>query len=972
MYTEVVLWDVRVVNTFSVFSPEGVEVQTRSASSKELVFLLALAGREGISRRALIAAFDPGEGDPDGHFAVLLTRTRAKLKKYSSKELIASHGDRLVLEPANVQVDAWHVVEELENLQNLPGGEITQRIRQCASRFAANGLHGFRETGLLHDLRQAFCERVLHDIVQPSRDVQNSEQRSSLIQILHCIQPWLSARADITELVVSITASLGLKEGVLSAYMAYEDNLDNEFGEAPSHQIRDLVEELLREMEMPRTRNLPTPKDPTNEFFGRTNEVVQLITICSQPSSVFVHGPIGVGKTALLAKVFYDPQLASKKRLWLDCEELDEVTLKETLRAFDPDVIFLDHYSHRYADLAQRLVAQPRVCVVIAGQTRSALRTTYGLALRPLPVGTETSLREAVTLLQSAVSRHSAGSLAYSTRDYVALANACDGLPLALDLAARICAAIGVKAAIKRISRSPQALAISGAAKRHSSIIAAFVAGFESLPSDAAKLLAVLAPIDIELAIETVLDVTQSPTYSIVDLVDAGFVDVCQQNGSVRVSRFVRGCSEAVDALSDDNASFRAFIGEVKRRIMHADFPEPDACREDLGLVAKIVADEFQSGSLNDALDMLRLTKDVLAEPQHRLITFNLDHCLSKVKGRPIDEIEPFIEAMGRNLFYRRQVEDITSMHEFFSRDEGASNVFSGSPPLLMQLGLAHRMTGRLDLAEAFLRRAVQTAEQAPGRLHLSKAYANLAMLVDNVGGRSEEALSLLNSAIESMDSGVTAAPRIDYLHMRAMLHAKIYGYDHSSISDLEFALALAVEFRQTEKAAHILQNIGLHLAKQGLPMKSLAYELTGTSLLIRCGYGTEIQRLCFSSFGTIGAMLLEVGEAELASLCKVLIDRHDEIAVYEESAFFMGVVQDMTFDGTAILRAFGPRLEEVESLIQHCIKTLGRNGTFANEIHRIAKMTKLELAGAYLAEERASDPKLLENRVRAAAIVDR
>lgn len=279
----------------------------------------------------------------------------------------------------------------------------------------------------------------------------------------------------VVELLMTAFVDVGRPTEALGAYQRLRNTLVEELGLDPSPRLAALEHAVLLGNSSGASPGGPVATTPeprsrvptaTGSFVGRSVEVARVSEMIATHRVVTIAGPGGVGKTRLLGEVVNQAE-SGIPTAWVDLAgvsadgELGEVVagalglqpragVRDVDRIIDAvgsrsQAVLLDNCEH-VVEQAARLVsdlvaAAPGLTVVATSREPLEVAGETVMRLRPLDVADD-----AVTLFVDRA-RSAAGDLEFTSADLEVVSEIChrlDGLPLAIELAAGRCAALGV------------------------------------------------------------------------------------------------------------------------------------------------------------------------------------------------------------------------------------------------------------------------------------------------------------------------------------------------------------------------------------------------------------------------------------------------------------------------------------------------------------------------------------------------
>jgi predicted ATPase/DNA-binding SARP family transcriptional activator len=280
--------------------------------------------------------------------------------------------------------------------------------------------------------------------------------------------------------------ALGRRVEAQRDWKAYTESLASHHGLEPSAELLALAARLNQRQGAANPSPAPAPVD----CIGRRSEQAQLLHLLDQPNCrlLTVTGPGGVGKSTLARAVMPRLQVRfDQHAYWVELDDLpstDDVAVRLAARlglqpsangapldqviehlACLPSVLVFDNAEHLvgFAPLVEVLLQRcPSTKLLITSRARTAARGEWLLPLEGLPAPDldeqDVEVLRAFDSVQLFDLRARAGSpsfaLAKHATDVVELIHAVEGLPLALELTARLTRLLPVKEILKEVRQS--------------------------------------------------------------------------------------------------------------------------------------------------------------------------------------------------------------------------------------------------------------------------------------------------------------------------------------------------------------------------------------------------------------------------------------------------------------------------------------------------------------------------------------
>ena len=383
------------------------------------------------------------------------------------------------------------------------------------------------------------------------------------LEALHADHP---LRESLAAALMRARYAVGRRAEALAIYTALRDRLHEDLGVEPSTSLRDLRRRLIAGNEplptaaLPRRRVSPVPL-LLDETIGREADLAALTRLFTDGDTrlVTVIGPGGVGKTRVatevgrrLAGTFADGVIFAALH---DAQKADDVAsvlctaLGARVDADDAWSTVENELRHRRAllicdnaehvvDAAPRLsrllTTSPGLRILVTSRQEMAVRAEHQYWLDPLPHngfvvapadGDDEAIPAPAVALFLARARAAGDQFAPTGRDLAdiaAICAACDGLPLAIELAAARTRVLGLRELRERMAR-PLPLLTGGrsdAPPRHRTLRACIASSVDALDSDDRQFLASLSVFRGGFTLEAVSAVTDLTADRTLDTVD--------------------------------------------------------------------------------------------------------------------------------------------------------------------------------------------------------------------------------------------------------------------------------------------------------------------------------------------------------------------------------------------------------------------------------------------------------------------
>ena len=473
---------------------DGEPVPLGGSRRAGLLAALALAHPRPLSRSQIVDDVW-GDSPPEGAANTVQVHVAA-LRRVLGKDAILTHGDGYRLSPA-AALDTAEFAEALTRGKAAFAqgrvGEAATTLRKAVAGWRGPALADLEPTpnlaahaARLEEMRSVAQEALFEAELAAGRGPQILPELQEAV----ARQP---LREHLRGLLMRALYHAGRQADALSVYDQGRRKLRDELGLEPSAALRELHQRILNQAEdapagnasIAASRRLPVVLDET---VGRDDELVALAGLLGvgRARLVTVVGPGGVGKSRLaletahrLAPHFRDgaalvPLVEAEKpadvaaticqAISLDAGLDAEEALRRSLAAREM-LLVLDNFDHvldASALVTSLLANAPALVLLVTSRARLGVRGERLYHLDPLATLPDTSGRSPACRLFLA--RADAADEGMPT-DAVELAEQisarCDGLPLAIELAAARTAALSLAELADRLS-SPLAVLTSG------------------------------------------------------------------------------------------------------------------------------------------------------------------------------------------------------------------------------------------------------------------------------------------------------------------------------------------------------------------------------------------------------------------------------------------------------------------------------------------------------------------------------
>ena len=584
-----------------------------------------------------------------------------------------------------------------------------------------------------------------------------------------------------------------------------------------------------------------------NPLVGRADVLDAVRALLSPGRVVTLHGPAGVGKSAI-ARVFESEPGVDVFHV-SDALSEESAALTETGAAAELSLA-------EAVVAAQRAAAAGR-CALVASRCRLHLRSEHAVAVAPRApaLGAQLFLRVAGGEALSGAVDGPTADLGASTEVAQAIAEALDGLPFALELAGWRARTLSPEQLLARVREAPLGLThpLRDVPHRHRSVGAAFLAGWSHLAEPQRAVLRALGAFprgDVALA-----DLSESlplPLYELADrvdaLVDASWVSLAPSSGSPRLRRGALLTQWLATQVPPE--VFAAHDVWVARRA------DALGARADEGdLVALRALEELRPALL------AALARSRSAVPCHEASLIRGLGPLLVAHG-PF-EVEPFIAAgepgalyHGSILRIRGQLPEARTVLEGAVRTAAAHGDVRAEGRATAELGIVLHELGALSEAAEHHQRALDLARAVRDRRGVGRALGSLAILHQDQG-RPDDAQIHYEEALAVLDDvGDPRSVAIFRINL-AELHRES-GRFKAAREVLEAVVAHGLEAVGDDRLRAVaLGNLGAVQQELGDLEGAVAQRRAAVALLTQLGES----RLRGVFLGGLAAARLELGE---------------------------------------------------------------------------------------------------------------
>lgn len=903
-------WRLELFGSFRLYSPAGEIVHTKSGKLKVLLAYLALQPKLEATRKALAEAlFDGDEAWPASNFAVLLSRAQKTLREYcDSVPIFNITADRIGLLADHVEIDVRSFEEQLRNSNGASDPyQAGCRLVDALDRVTALPLAGIDHPLVFHARRQ-IGDQILEALQGLACSPYGPQNRELILNKLQTFEFLNKPNLLTVERLMRLFAGLGMKEEVVKVYTDYESEMNEEYGESTGKSLTDLFELLLLQLDergaVSTARMQPTRPSRT---FGREETLEILNSRLSAgyqgPRLTMLTGQSGIGKTHLLQTLYWG--LPNRRNVeYFDLERTPSELLQRLLINDDIDLLFIDHVEQDDVDLIKQLLgSRPQVKLMCAGNARLPKLEQSIIVIGPLVTGSRTTAGPAVHLLSESknavLGSNGDGNEARHQALLYELATVCEGIPLALEIAGRLSASIGLQQTINCLNRNPSSLSSQrGDQDRHASLQNAIRLSFEHLSREASELVRLLGMTGDHCHLDHLLSSGGFFPCDIEEAFVAGLVVREQNSQYVRV---LKSTAHFVSLVAEGTQEEQLLKFYRAGKVWFGDQAMRDPI--DLEISGSIPAgvraatELLRAGELEDGLALFAalrpwLGSSVLTEKQ-------LEHF----------EEALWLDEAAQCPQWGQAVVTLVSAHFHLHRYEAMDRVvkkatlstaFESLTPnvrcqLVLQTGLARRCLGWLEDAVASYQGAIELAELLDDAKTLATCYFNLGSLF--------EAQDRLDEALEAQDRAADYLSACNDLTLESFVNLSIgrlryrLGHDLREVSHvLEATLSHAMSRPDRRVAAEILQNLGLIYFERSLFAEAALAETVGSVMLLEFGYTEEFRRLTRSSLVTLCDALFELRMDSLAQAIRLLIDRLGGAALYAPNQALFESIQSKTY----------------------------------------------------------------------------
>ncbi|MCO5297112.1 MAG: hypothetical protein M9921_09670 [Fimbriimonadaceae bacterium] len=755
-------WKACLFGPFSLVGPDGRLFRTRSKRLKAMIAYLASQPSLYADRRALAhALFDEDDLAWSPNFALLLTRAQTALAAHSELSLLYVTPDEVGLCASSFLCDVKAFAEATQRARH-------ERDSLAACAFWQEALDVARATPF-SDLE--------HPLLSPIR----SQLQGMVLEALECLAtgplgqkhaPLILERlaefgfqrtpsSHRVQALMRIYAALGLKEEVVQTFSSYEAQLDDDCGEQVPSAVSSLFESLLSGMDRPQGRRWGIAPESA-PMVGRREHLAALMDLVRDDRGrrlTTLTGQSGIGKSHLLRVLFWrvSPLMETAH---FDFELQPPDLVARLLTESTCEVVLLDHVEaeHRHT-VEQLLRTHPEARFVCASHTRLGLPGEGMMTLGPLELGDPCTPGPAIELLvrnlERVVDPKATGS---PDAQLFEMAELCDGIPMALEIAGRLGGSIGVAATIGSLRRNLDALTSDrGSANRRSSLRNAIESSYRNLGPQAQGVVTLVAGLGGRCHIDHLLECSGAMPCDLEEGLLSGLIS---RDGTSSYVRVLRSTAAALTSVSEGGRSadlFRRFrersVDWFARR--GEETPLDLQIADSLPVALEIVGQLIGEGAGDHATLLFASIRPWLGSS-----------ALGTSQLQAVDRfllVDPRVEAPGwlpavlslsaayfHAGAFERMRELVQIALEMTPERAAASDQRC---QLTMQSGLAERALGHPEAAIERYRQALAEADEEVDESTLVKCYYNLGTLLE-----SQERLDEALAAQEAASDHFTAA----------------------------------------------------------------------------------------------------------------------------------------------------------------------------------------------------------------------
>ena len=269
-----------------------------------LVALLLGRGRRVSTDRLVEALWDGPPGSVASNLRTYTTRLRHLLGPHSGRLVRLGDGYALTVEPGELDLDRWeHEVAEAHRTISAGMPEVAaDRLRAALALWTGNAAEPVARRGAVGRGLDALDEARLAATESYARACIDAGRYPAAVD---CLQPFVVEHPDRERAwhqLMLARFQAGDRVAALATYAAARSALIAEVGVEPGGDLQALHRRLLDDPAPPSSAPAVRTLPPDTDLVGRAGllaEVVETLADPARPAIVALHGPAGVGKSAL-------------------------------------------------------------------------------------------------------------------------------------------------------------------------------------------------------------------------------------------------------------------------------------------------------------------------------------------------------------------------------------------------------------------------------------------------------------------------------------------------------------------------------------------------------------------------------------------------------------------------------------------------------------------------------------------------
>lgn len=929
-------WEVRLLGEFSIRVPSGELFRNRSPYLPRLVTMLGTRRGEPV-RRSVLAAnlFDEDRiEDPTAGLRTVLSRVRQATEPFGG-DLIESESSEIGL-GSNVWCDADAFVEHFERAQRASTAAVQLDEIEAALKLWRGPLSPELSVPWVLPIRDRFSamfESAFTDCVNLAIKLGAPMRALQFAEFAGQASP---PTASLTMALMQLYIAMGKKESAVEAFESYDDWLYQHLGIGPAHDLEMLFDRACRLEPKTRRRRrasgtsrIAVPPKP-RATYGRQKELLAATSWIGSaaPGTVLtITGLAGIGKSHFLRSLYWEFN-ATKRPVFLDLESSPASQGEVSGSAGLGSLVLVDHASAVHRPFLEQLQHGGAI-LIVASHDRLGLENETDLILGGLSTSRFGAGRTDAELLFEAEWMNAAllkPDLYLPTAHLREASTLCDGIPLALELAARLAASIGIGACVQALRRALGALGTrNSSVSRHDSIEAAVKASIAELSFRARTVLEVFIELPGPVHVGLLEEISPGSHASEVDeLVHSGLLRSGRASGYFEVLPSVA----AIAARGTEQRQTRVSSAVASKEIAAwFERTEPFDIARAASLPLAIWAIRSPRCHPADALRLIAaLQPYVCSVPLERRW---VEECEARIEqAQVLDDL--FFTALLAVAAMRFHLGDYEEMLGLLKSDriETALGGIGSNLKLRVETNraLAYRANGRLELAESEYRRIAGAADEAKLTSRAGSAYFNLACTLE-----SRELFELAAEAYECAQSRLegNSDPRVGILAIEGrarMLHLLGERSDQALVL-YRVALDRAVELGDQRIVSPILQNLGALQTDMGRFDQAVLSSVAGSAMLISLGWSEEIRRKVVSSLASIGLAVLKLGHESVAREVARALAAVDAESLWSVARrHCLELRKSLGLDGAQLSAASSLSKTEFETLLTHCADSIQQN----------------------------------------------